>query len=112
MKKAFVFMTVVLAMLMSGYAVMANDAQPVVSNSSGPLGLPSHFMGDVVASIGFGLVLIVLTVIAYKFVDWTLKGVDFDAEISKNNVAAGIVVASIIIGVCYGVSNVVAAILH
>lgn len=111
MKKALVFMAVILAMLMSSYAVMANDAQPSVV-SSGPLGLPAHFMGDVLASVIFGLVLLVLMAVGYKFVDWTLKGVDFDMELSKNNIAVGIVVASIIMGVCYGVSNIVAAILH
>ena len=90
-----------ITMFLFGSYVLANDGS-----------LPTHFLSDILASFVFGLVLIVLVVIGYKLVDWALKGVNFDVELSKNNLTVGIVVASIILGICYGVSNVVAAILN
>lgn len=110
MKIKLVVLALVLTMFTSIRMVVAGDGQSVEDRSL--LGLPSHFVGDVVASLIFGLVLLILMVLGYKFVDWALKGVYFDTELSKNNVAVGIVVASIIIGVCFGVSNIMAAILH
>jgi putative membrane protein len=84
---------------------------PVVPN---PVhgGLPSHFWTDLVAAFAFGVLVILLVILGYKVIDWALKGVCFDTELTKGNMAVGVVVAAIIIGISLSVSNVVVAILH
>lgn len=84
--------------------------QVVPSPVSG--GLPSHFWTDLVAAFAFGLLVILLVILGYKLVDWALRGVCFDTELTKGNMAVGVVVAAIIIGIALSVSNVVVAILH
>lgn len=85
---------------------------PVPNNNNNSGGLPSHFLTDLVAAAAFGLLSIVLIILGYKVVDWALRGVCFDTELAKGNMAVGVVVAAIIIGISISVSNVVVAILH
>lgn len=85
---------------------------PLVPSPVAHTGLPSHFWTDMVAAFAFGLLVIGLVTLGYKMIDWFLKGVDFDAELTKGNMAVGVVVAAIIIGIAISVSNVVVAILH
>lgn len=73
--------------------------------------LPEHFPGDVVATLAFGIVAILLVVAGYKLFDWLLPKLDFDEEIKKGNVAMSIMIGSFIVGLCLVVSRVVAAVL-
>jgi putative membrane protein len=75
-------------------------------------GLPSHFWMDLVAAFAFGLLVIVLVLLSYKVIDWALRGVDFDAELTKGNMAVGVVVAAIVLGMSLSVSQVVVAIVR
>lgn len=85
---------------------------PVVPNPVTSGGLPSHFWTDLVAAFAFGLLVILLVIVGYKVVDWSLRGVCFDTELTKGNMAVGVVVAAIVVGISLSVSNVVVAILH
>ncbi len=73
--------------------------------------LPEHFPGDIVATLAFGIIAILLVVAGYKLFDWALPKLDFDEEIKKGNVAMGMVVGAFIIGICLVVARVVAAVL-
>jgi uncharacterized membrane protein YjfL (UPF0719 family) len=97
------FMLAFAMMLLGSGQVLADDASPT---------MPSHFWSDMACAFAFGLVVILLMVIGYKFIDWAMKGVDFDVELTKGNTSVGIVVAAIFIGIAYAVSNVVVAIIH
>ena len=108
-------MAVVAISLFAAKFAMADTTETpstVSHTAPAPTGLPSHIWMDMAAAFAFGLVVILLVVIGYKSVDWALRRVDFDAELSKGNVAVGIVVASIVIGISLAVSNVVVAIIH
>lgn len=92
--------------------VMANDTPVTNSNSPNMLSLPDHILGDLVAATAFGLVTVLLSIFAYKLIDWALKGVEFDKELAKGNLAVGVFCAAIVLGICYAVSSVVVAIIH
>lgn len=75
-------------------------------------GLPNHIWTDLLAS-SFFLVLLVLGVIfGWKGVDFAMRKIDFEEELKKGNIAVGIVVASIVVGLCYATSQVLSAIIH
>jgi hypothetical protein len=75
-------------------------------------GLPPQIWTDMIAVFAFGLLLILLMIVGYKLIDWALRRVDFDAELSKGNTAVGIVVASIIASLAYAVSQVIVAVIN
>ena len=109
----------VAALGLSGVMLAAQEPAPAATapEVSAPrparwFGLPDHILGDLVAAFAFGLVVILLCVLGYKGIDWALRGVDFDRELAKGNVAVGIVCAGIILGICYAVSSVVVAIIR
>lgn len=75
------------------------------------LHLPDYFWGDIIATIAFGLVAILLVVLGYKIFDKLTPRLDFDDLLNKGNIAMAIVIGSFILGLCYVVARVVAAIL-
>lgn len=75
------------------------------------LHLPDYFLTDLVSTVAFGLVAILLIIAGYKAFDKLVKGLDFDDLIRKGNIAMAIVVGSFILGLCHVVARVVSAIL-
>jgi len=73
--------------------------------------LPEHFPADLVATLAFGILAILLVIAGYRLFDWVTPKLDFDAEIQKGNKAMAIVVAAFIFGLCYVVANVVGAVI-
>lgn len=75
------------------------------------LHLPEFFLGDLVATVGFGIVAILLVVLGYKVFDWLTPKLSFDELLKNGNVPVAIVIGSFIVGICYVIGRVVAAIL-
>jgi putative membrane protein len=75
------------------------------------LHLPDYFLGDLVATVAFGFIAILLIVIGYKVFDKLTPQLDFNDLVKKGNLAMAIVIGSFIIGLCYVVAHVVSAIL-
>jgi len=73
--------------------------------------LPEYFPGDLVATIAFGIVAILLIVFGYVVFDKLTPKLDFNDLLAKGNVALGVVIGSFILGLCYVIGRVVAAIL-
>jgi putative membrane protein len=73
--------------------------------------LPDYFCGDLVATIAFGIVAILLIILGYVAFDRLTPRLDFNDLLSKGNVALGIVIGSFLLGLCYVIGRVVAAIL-
>lgn len=74
------------------------------------LTLPKNFPGDLTATLGFGLLAILLVVAGYKLFDLILTKIDFDEELKKGNLSMGIVIAAFILGLCYVIGSVVSAV--
>jgi putative membrane protein len=75
------------------------------------LHLPDYFLTDLISTVAFGIVAILLVIVGYKAFDKLVKGLDFDDLIRKGNVAMAIVVGSFILGLCYVIGKVVSAVL-
>ncbi|MDB6031946.1 MAG: hypothetical protein JWM16_2284 [Verrucomicrobiales bacterium] len=75
------------------------------------LHLPDYFLSDLISTVAFGIVAILLLILGYKAFDKLVKGLDFDDLIRKGNVAMAIVVGSFILGLCYVIGKVVSAVL-
>ena len=73
--------------------------------------LPDYLLTDLVSTVAFGVVAILLIILGYVAFDKLTPKLDFDDLLNKGNVALGIVVGSFILGLCYVVGRVVAAIL-
>jgi putative membrane protein len=73
--------------------------------------LPDYFAGDLVATVAFGIMAIFLILIGYLAFDKLTPKLDFDELLNKGNTALAIVIGSFILGLCYVVGKVVAAIL-
>ena len=73
--------------------------------------LPEYFFGDLVATVAFGIVAILLIILGYVAFDKLTPKLDFNDLINKGNMALGVVVGSFILGLCYVVGRVVSAIL-
>jgi putative membrane protein len=73
--------------------------------------LPDYLLTDLVATAAFGVVAILLIVLGYVTFDKLTPKLDFNEMLAKGNVALAIVVGSFIVGLCYVVGRVVAAIL-
>ncbi len=74
------------------------------------LHLPEYFLGDVAATAAFGFLAIILVTLGYKIFDRLTPKLAFDENLKNGNVAAAIVIGSFILGVCYVIAHVVAAI--
>jgi Domain of Unknown Function (DUF350). len=75
------------------------------------LHLPDFFFGDLVSTVAFGIVAILLIILGYVAFDKLTPKLDFNELLAKGNVAMAIVVGSFILGLCYVVGRVVSAIL-
>jgi putative membrane protein len=75
------------------------------------LHLPEYLLGDLLATVAFGIVAILLLVLGYVTFDRLTPRLDFSDLLAKGNVALAIVVGSFILGLCYVIGRVVSAIL-
>ena len=75
------------------------------------LHLPDYFVGDILATVAFGIVAILLIVFGYITFDKLTPRLDFSDLLNKGNVALAIVVGSFILGLCHVIARVVSAIL-
>ena len=73
--------------------------------------LPDYFLTDLVVTVAFGLVAILLIVVGYVIFDKLTPKLAFDELLNKGNMALAVVVGSFLLGLCYVVAHVVAAIL-
>lgn len=73
--------------------------------------LPEYFLGDLVTTIAFGFIAILLLVLGYKLFDKLTPRLPFDDCLKSGNVAVAIVVGSFLLGLCYVISRVISAIL-
>jgi putative membrane protein len=73
--------------------------------------LPDYLLTDLLSTVAFGIVAILLIVLGYITFDKLTPKLDFDDLLNKGNMALAVVVASFILGLCYVVGRVVAAIL-
>lgn len=73
--------------------------------------LPDYFFSDLVATAAFGVIAILLIILGYVTFDRLTPRLDFNDLINKGNLSMGIVVGSFIVGLCYVIAHVVAAIL-
>ncbi|MEI6785029.1 MAG: DUF350 domain-containing protein [Verrucomicrobiota bacterium] len=73
--------------------------------------LPDYLLTDLISTVAFGVVAILLIILGYITFDKLTPKLDFNDLLSKGNVAVAIVVGSFILGLCYVVGRVVAAIL-
>lgn len=73
--------------------------------------LPDYLLTDLVSTVAFGVVAILLIVLGYITFDKLTPKLDFNDLLNKGNVAMAIVVGTFILGLCYVVGRVVAAIL-
>ncbi len=75
------------------------------------LHLPDYLLTDLISTFAFGVVAILLIVLGYVTFDKLTPRLDFNDLLNRGNVALAIVVGSFILGLCYVVGRVVAAIL-
>lgn len=75
------------------------------------LHLPDFFFGDLVSTVAFGIVAILLIIVGYVAFDKLTPKLDFNEMLAKGNIALAIVIGSFIIGLCYVIGRVVSAIL-
>ena len=73
--------------------------------------LPEYFFGDLVATVAFGIVAILLIIVGYVAFDKLTPKLDFDDLLNKGNLALAVVISSFILGLCYVVGRVVSAVL-
>ena len=73
--------------------------------------LPDYLLTDLLSTVAFGVIAILLIVLGYVTFDKLTPKLDFSDLLNKGNVALAIVVGSFILGLCYVVGRVVAAIL-
>ena len=73
--------------------------------------LPDYLLTDLISTVAFGVVAILLIVLGYITFDKLTPKLDFGDLLSKGNVATAIVIGSFILGLCYVIGRVVAAIL-
>ena len=73
--------------------------------------LPDYFAGDLVSTFAFGILAIILIIVGYVSFDKLTPKLDFSDLIARGNLSMGIVVGSFILGLCYVIAHVVAAIL-
>jgi putative membrane protein len=73
--------------------------------------LPDYLLTDLISTVAFGVVAILLIVLGYITFDKLTPKLDFCDLLHKGNMALAVVVASFILGLCYVIGRVVAAIL-
>lgn len=69
--------------------------------------LPENFWIGAVGSLVFGVIGIVLLILGYFAFDIITPKLDVPSELSKGNVAVGVVVAALLLSIAYIAANVV-----
>jgi putative membrane protein len=75
------------------------------------LHMPDYFAGDLLATIAFGVVAILLIVLGYVTFDKLTPKLDFNDLLNKGNMALAVVMGCFILGLCYVIGRVVGAVL-
>ena len=75
------------------------------------LHLPDYLFTDLVSTVAFGIIAILLVIIGYMAFDKLTPKLDFSDLLNKGNMAMAVVIASFILGLCYVIGRVVAAVL-
>jgi site-specific recombinase len=75
-------------------------------NSKGPFAMAEDFWanlwGGVVGTVVFGMIGIMLTLLALKIFDWITPRLDVQKElVEKGNIAVAIVSGALILGICH-----------
>jgi putative membrane protein len=73
--------------------------------------MPDYLLTDLISTVAFGVVAILLIVLGYITFDKLTPKLDFSDLLNKGNIALAVVVGSFILGLCYVIGRVVAAIL-
>lgn len=73
--------------------------------------LPDYFLVDLIATVAFGIAAILLIILGYFAFDKLTPKLDFDELLNKGNMALAVVISSFMLGLCYVVGKVVAAVL-
>ena len=69
-----------------------------------------HFWANILSSIVFGVIGILLMVLGYKAFDWITPRLDVEKELSeKHNVAVAVVIAAVLIGVSIMIAHILSA---
>ena len=69
---------------------------------------PASLGSALAASVLFGIVGIVLTLLGFKVFEWLTPRIDVEKELCDRNMAVAIVAAAFILGVAYVVAQAVA----
>jgi putative membrane protein len=75
------------------------------------LNFPDYFLVDLLATIAFGIIAILLIVFGYVTFDKLTPKLDFNDLLNKGNLAMGVVIGCFILGLCFVVGRVVSAVL-
>lgn len=75
------------------------------------LGLPEHFVGDLMAICSIGFLASMLLTVGTLLFDYAYRRVDFQEEIKKGNVAAAITLASVVLGIAFVMGMTVKAVI-
>jgi putative membrane protein len=81
-------------------------AQAFPDQSPCPI-LPEHFISNIVASLAFGLVGIVLLLLGYWLFDLITPRIDVQKELTEKNMAVALVIAALLVGIAYVAAHVV-----
>jgi len=73
--------------------------------------LPDYLLADLVATVAFGIIAILLIILGYLAFDKLTPRLDFSELLNKNNTAMAIVIGAFILGLCYVIGRVVGSIL-
>jgi len=72
--------------------------------------LPDYILPDITATFAFGIVAILLIILGYIAFDKLTPKLDFVDLLNKGNIALAVVIGSLLLGLCYVVGRVVAAV--
>ena len=102
------FLVALCVLLTSASMVLAQDPTPAAATTHF---MPDGFLGDLLATFAFGLVAIVVIIVGYKIFDRLTPSCPFETEIQKGNVAVAILAGSFILGICYVMARIGAAVI-
>ncbi len=73
--------------------------------------VPEYLFSDLVATVAFGILAILLIIIGYTAFDKLTPRLDFSKLLNEGNMAIAVVIGSFILGLCFVVGKVVSSIL-
>ena len=73
--------------------------------------LSEDLLADLVTTVAFGIIAILLIIVGYIAFDKLTPRMDFSDQLNKGNLAMAILVGAFIIGLCLVVGHVVAGVL-